>query len=225
MKGAEMSYSIRFALLTCAVWLPMTAVAEKAPQAIEGWGTVSDPDGDCMVVEKKGEVTITLPKARHDLVFVKHNAPRILQPVEGDFTLQVKVRKFPPPKEKGSAAGKYSFAGLLLWLDEKNYLRLERAIEGDSDTPFVWLERFTNGKSVLKEMKPLEDVDTNLRVVRKGNQFTFLFDQRGEGKDWTEMHAEDIQLPAKLSVGVAAVNTTNREFSVTLTSLKLDTKK
>ena len=107
--------------------------------------------------------------------------------------------------------GKYSFAGLLVWLDEKNYLHDSSGQSKATPTrrSSGW-KKFTNGKSVLKEMKPLEDVDTNLRVVRKGNQFTFLFDQRGEGKDWTEMHAEEIELPAKLSVGVAAVNTTNR---------------
>ena len=222
-----MNHTFRLTLLSLAVCLPLSAAPDKTPQLIKGWGEVTDPDGDCRIIEDKGEVTITVPKAWHDLTYndeyTKLNTPRVLQPVEGDFTLQVKVRAFPLPGDAASSGGRHSFVstGLLVWQDEKNFIRLERAAVG-SGAPFIWVQGFTDGKSAFRQLKPLADTDTSLRVVRKGNRFTFLYDEGGQGKDWTEAHAEEVELPAKLRAGVVAINTTVREFPARLTGLELE---
>jgi hypothetical protein len=205
----------------------------KKPQAVKGWGEVTDPDGDCRVAEEKGVLTITVPKTHHDLTytadFTKLNAPRVLRPAEGDFTLTVKARAFSLPGDVESSSGVVSFvsAGLLVWQDDKNFIRLERAAVGQGETPFVWVERFQGGKPVSQKLKPLADADkdTGLRVVRKGNSLSFLYDEGGKGDSWAEAHAEEAELPAKLRVGVAAVNTTAREFLARLTELELRPKK
>lgn len=229
-----MKHIFRSTLVILAIGLPLCAAADKKPQLIKGWGEVVDPDGDCRVAEDKGEVTITVPKTHHDLTYTdeytKLNSPRILQPIEGDFTLQVKVKAFPQPGDTASSGGMHSFvsSGLLVWLDDKNFIRLERAAVGNTTVPgapFVWVERFQDGKSVSQQLKRLADKDVGLRVVRKGNKFSIWYDEGGEGKEWLEANAEDIDLPAKLRVGVTAINTTVGEFSPRLSGLELDAKK
>ena len=150
------------------------------------------------------------------------NAPRLLRPVAGDFTLQVKVLEFPVPDDKTPSGGQHSFAsaGLLVWQDEKNFIRLERAAVYGG-TPFVWVERFKDGKSVSKQISRGAGNDTGLRVTRKGDKFTFEFDGGGEGKAWEQIHAEEVEMPRTLLAGVAAVNTTVREFSPRLSKLEL----
>ena len=226
-----MNHAVRATLLSVAVCLPLIAAPapEKKPPSIKGWGKVIDPDGDCRVATDQGAVLITVPKTHHDLTYTdeytKLNSPRVLQPVEGDFTLQVKVPAFPLPGDAASSGGRHSFvsAGLLIWQDKKNFIRLERAAVEKS--PFVWVERFKDGKSASSRMKGIADKDAGLRVVRKGNRFAFQCDEGGEGKTWVEVHAEEVALPAKLRVGVAAVNTTVYEFRARLTGLQLGPKK
>jgi regulation of enolase protein 1 (concanavalin A-like superfamily) len=185
------------------------------------------------LTEDKGVLSITVPKTHHDLTYTddytKLNAPRVLRPVEGDFTLQVKVRAFPPPAGVASSGGKHSFVstGLLVWQDDKSFIRLERAAIANSKTLFVWVERFQDGKAVAQQLKPIADgdKDSGLRVERKGNSFTFLYNDGGKGEVWAEAHAEEVEVPAKLRAGVAAVNTTAREFPARLTELELRPKR
>jgi regulation of enolase protein 1 (concanavalin A-like superfamily) len=155
--------------------------------------------------------------------YTKLNAPRILQEVRGDFDLHVKVPAFPLPENNTSSAGKFSFisSGLLVWKDDKNFIRLERAAEGSSPAPFVWLERFQDGKAVNQQGKPVSDKDINLRVKRSGNKLTFSV---GEDGSWDDIHAEEVELPQKLQVGVLAINTTTKVFSPQLEGLKLTPK-
>jgi hypothetical protein len=169
-------------------------------------------------VREIGKLTITVPKTHHDLTYTqdytKLNAPRILQKVRGDFDLQVKVLASPLPENNTSSAGKFSFisSGLLVWQDGKNFIRLERAAEGSSAAPFVWLERFQDGKAVTQQGKPVADQDIDLRVKRSGNKLTFSVGEEGD------VHTEELQ------VGVLAVNTTTKVFSPQLEGLKLTPK-
>jgi regulation of enolase protein 1 (concanavalin A-like superfamily) len=202
---------------------------EKKPQAVKGWGTVVDPDGDCQVAEEKGVVTITVPKTHHDLTHAadatKLNSPRILQEVSGNFRVEVKVKAFPLPEKDTSSSGKYSFvsAGLLIWQDDKNFIRMDRAAEGATGGPFVWVERFADGKAAGQQFRQLTDKDTTLRVERSKDQFTFSV-REDEGKEWVEVHTEQAGLPDKLQVGVLAINTTTKEFAPQLSGFKVEQK-
>jgi regulation of enolase protein 1 (concanavalin A-like superfamily) len=224
--------TLALGLVTAAAGPGVGPAQGKKPQAVKGWGEVTDPDSDCRVTEEKGVLTITVPKSHHDLTYTdeytKLNAPRVLRSAEGDFTLQAKVQAFPVPGDVTSSGGPHKFvsAGLLVWQDDKNFIRLERAAVAGPNPAFVWFERFEGGKSVSKGTKArLGEKDTGLRVERKGNRFKFSYDDGGEGKNWAEAHTEEVALPAKLRVGVAAVNTTAREFPARLTELELRPKK
>jgi regulation of enolase protein 1 (concanavalin A-like superfamily) len=217
-------------LLLAAITVGIAApVKEKKAQTIKGWGTVVDPDRDCKVTLDEGKVTITVPITCHDLTYqedgTKRNAPRILQDLKGDFRVQVKVRVFPLPQENTSSSGKFSFvsSGLLMWIDDKNFLRLERAAEGSSQGPFLRVERFENGRPVTnKNARPSVDNDTWLRMDYKDGKLTYSFSE--DGKEWKELHAEELKLPEKVKVGVHAINTTTVTFSPTLEELKVEKK-
>src|SRR5262249_17305731 len=101
-------------------------VKAKVVRSLEGWGELTDPDGDCTIGADRGKLTITVPGTPHNLTGPAGNtsAPRILRPVTGDFPAQVKVTgDFQPGHPKG-----FNGAGLLLWADNANYVRLERNV-------------------------------------------------------------------------------------------------
>ena len=203
---------------------PERAAAEKrSGQTIKGIGTVFDPDGDCRFKEEQDAVTMIVPNTWHDLTYTddysKLNAPRILQDAKGDFTLEGTVAVFDLPTGKGSSGGDHSFvsAGLLIWQDERNFIRMERAAVGDA--PFVWVERFQEGKSVSQQGHELTNKDTFLRVTRKGDAFTFATSE--DGKTWAQVQNEEAKLDETLKVGVLAINSTVDAFSVKIKDLKL----
>jgi hypothetical protein len=215
--------------VAAAMLLGVASADEKKVQEIKGWGAVVDPDGDCRVKAEDGKLTITVPKTYHDLTYAdevtKLNAPRALRDVEGDFRLEVTVKAFPLPEKDTSSSGRYSFvsSGLLVWEDDKNFIRMDRAAEGANGQPFIWVERFQDGKQVFHEFKQIDDKDSTLRVERKGTQLTFSV-KEGDAQDWTEVHSAEAELPRKLKAGVLAINTTTREFSPQLEGLKLTAK-
>jgi hypothetical protein len=47
----------------------------------------------------------------------------------------------------------------------------------------------------------------------------FAVEASENGKDWTEVHTEEVKLPEKLKAGVLAINTTTKEFSAHLEGL------
>jgi regulation of enolase protein 1 (concanavalin A-like superfamily) len=210
--------------------LPLGLVDQEKFQTIKGWGTVVDPDGDCRFEAKVGKLTITIPKLPHDFTyrpdFANQNGPRILQEVNGDFSIQVRVKAFPRPEKNTSSSGKYSFvgSGLLVWVDNKNFIRLERSAEGNAGTLFVWLERFQDGNSVARKMTKIVDQDTYFKVERKANKLSFAIKQGGDEQPWVEVQTQDGDLPQMLKVGVHAINTTTKVFSPQLEELKLITK-
>jgi hypothetical protein len=120
-------------LLLCAAATLLVAVAgadNNSSKPVAGWGTLTDPEGDCTVKAEKGKLSITVPGGTHDLnaALGGMTAPRVLREVEGDFTAQVKVTsEFDSGKMAANANTRpFVSAGLILWQNEKNYVRLER---------------------------------------------------------------------------------------------------
>jgi regulation of enolase protein 1 (concanavalin A-like superfamily) len=214
----------------CWVLHPLHAAPQKmAP--IQGWGTPIDPDGDCKFAEKKGKLIIRIPNLPHDFTiredFANQNGPRVLQEVTGDFTVEVRVKSFPLPEKNTSAAGgRFSFvgAGLLIWQDNRNFIRLERSAEGNAGQLFVWMERFEDGKSVARKQTSIPDQDVSLQVERKGGKLAFGFKTGGDQQQWKIVQTLDVNLSKTLQVGVHGINTTTKVFAPQLEDLKLATK-
>ena len=209
---------------------------DKKPQTIEGWGTVTDPIGDCTVKQEKQKLSITVPGGTHDLnqAIGGMKAPRILKEVEGDFTVQVKVTGEFKPGEKAAAENTRPFnsAGLLLWQDEKNYIRLERnnwwASEVSSYVRFPPLiEHYRDGDFQNTNPEPTADEffkgkSTWLRLERKGDKVTASYSH--DGKEWTEAKQMTAEFPKKLRVGLAVVNTSVKDCAVDFEEFKIATK-
>lgn len=220
------------AFLPLAAGLLLGAVPDaERKDAPKEWGTVVDPDGDCRVRQDGDRITITVPPTHHDLTytdkFMKLNAPRVLKPVTGDFRLEATVPAVPLPAKGTSSSGAHSFVsgGLLVWADDKNFIRLDRAAEGESGSEFVWVERFTDGMSAAQKLHPVKNLATALRVERRGDRLTFAIRQALDPDAWEEVHAEDVKLPAAVRVGAHAINTTTREFAPRLEGLRLTAMK
>lgn len=210
-------------LLGVLIFAENSLAEEKAEQVAKGWGTVVDPDKDCQVKVDGYQLSIVIPGTHHDLTHTdegsKLNAPRVVRDDDGGFLAQVKVKKFPLPKT-GSSSGKFSFTscGIVIWQDDNNFIRLERAAEADSGGPFVWFERFRDGKSESQNLMRCTDADIQLRALRrKGDRLTFEWSEDGE--EWTTIHEAEDDLPPKLKIGPLAINTTKDEFTAQVESV------
>ncbi len=206
-----------------------TAAGDKAPQKIKGWGEVTDPDGDCKVQDEKGKVAIKIPGTYHDLWpgQGKVNAPRILQDAEGDFSVQVKVAGAIRP-EKGSvipnlgSSASFQAGSLLIWEDDNNFVRLDRAClnRGDKPVSFGYFHAFKDGKRVVHLSQDFQDRETYLRLERRDGQILAAVSQDG-GKNWDSFRPQTVQLAKKLKVGVAALNNTKKPLMAEFEEFKL----
>jgi regulation of enolase protein 1 (concanavalin A-like superfamily) len=229
-------HRLLFGALAACLLTGGAAAEDKKPRTIEGWGTVSDPADDCTVKLEKRKLMITVPGGTHDLnqAIGGMKAPRILQEVEGDFTAQVKLTgEFKPgDKAAGDNTRPFNSAGLLLWRDEKNYIRLERNIwwaaeQGKYACFPPLIEQYRDGE--YQETNPRGTLDeffkgnsTWLRLERRGNKAIASYSH--DGKEWTEAKEITVDLPKKLRVGVAVVNTSAKAFAVEFEELKIATK-
>jgi len=158
-----------------------------------------------------------------------NTSPRALVGVEGDFDVQVKVvgdakGELRPGADpvKGGPIGpngmpiSFSGAGLLIWQDETNFLRLERAAwtqNARNIFPQVVCEVWKGGRSevvvpdVAGAASPL-----SLRIQRRGADFACAFSL--DGQVWEEVKKFKADFNANVEVGVLASNTSKKSFPV-----------
>ena len=219
--------------LLLLVLCPCSA-GEKKAKTVPGWGEFIDPAKDCKVHEENGRVTLTVPGTHHNLnpepEYDNVLGPRLLQPVEGDFQIQVKVLAFTKPGADTSVTKQklsYLAAGLFIWQDDKTFVRCFRAALGERGDIFVHVEGFHKAKRMpgrvfikKREERNIPDEAIYLRVSRRGRDLSV--ERSMDGKDWARFASMSITgFANKLQVGVAAVNSTNKEFTPQLEELKL----
>jgi regulation of enolase protein 1 (concanavalin A-like superfamily) len=187
---------------------------------VTGWDKSVDTDKDCKFTIDKDTLTIEVPGKDHDLAIERNlmNSPRLVRDVEGDFVAQVRVGGTFLPSHNSTSNERLPFvgAGLLLMADEKTYIRLERAtlrLRGEVKMYANW-ERREDGKWVLAgdaSVQPLEDKPTYLRLERKGDKL--LASVSHDTKEWKELNALEVKLPAKLKLGVSGGGTSMDVFA------------
>ncbi|HEY7153944.1 MAG TPA: DUF1349 domain-containing protein, partial [Gemmataceae bacterium] len=205
-------------------WLAPTATGSSSKLA---WQPPVDPDGDCQFKEADGKLTITVPAKSHVLHLGANgmNSPRLLREVEGDFTAQVRVGGDFTPAADSTNGAKFSWigAGLLLWVNDNTFLRLERAgwYERKPSTLYANWEVREDGK--LKEVQhnfpSLSAAETYLRLERRGKQILASYSE--DGQKWSNVKPLDMELPAKVKIGVLAGSTTSRTFAPTFDQFQL----
>ena len=233
---------LRMKLPTQRLWLFLLALllslvahaGNDSVRAIPGWGQVIDPDGDCTITASDGKITVTVPGTTHDLssyhsIYKKRNAPRVLQEVDGDFTVEVEVSGTFEPGTAGTLPEAYPFngAGLLLWDNDADYVRFERNVwvtsQGEHSSYTPLFEYWQNDQDLMQDQpssKPFfKGPSTWLRITRQGNQLHAAVSN--DGTNWIEQNPVTVQLPEKIEVGVDAINTSKKPFKVEFSELKL----
>lgn len=217
---------VLFCLLVVTALAPGSHAGDKKTPHLDGWGKVMDRDGDCTFKADRAKLTVLVPATLHDLHprNGRLNAPRVLQEVRGDFTVQVRVTSDFEPGKKTTAPKSLPFigAGILIWSDEKNYLRLERNLWWRQDvgkhicyTPLV--EYFKEGEaqnnSPGTSAEPFfKGRSTFLKLTRRGNKIAAALSH--DGKDWMATKEIVVDFPQEVSVGLLAINTSDRAFRV-----------
>jgi regulation of enolase protein 1 (concanavalin A-like superfamily) len=222
-----------FVILTVGLVGAAVAAKDEKPRSIKGWGEVIDPAGDSLVKGDEGRLTIEVPGGTHDLnpTLGGMRAPRVLKEVEGDFVVQVKVTGDFKPGEESASPDTSSFngAGLLIWQDSKNFIRLERNAwwlrdEGGYACYPPLFEYHRDGQ--LQDTNPdgtrdefFKGRSTWLKLERRGGKVVASYSH--DGKDWTEVKQIDVELPQKVQVGMAAVYTSTKALVVAFEELSV----
>lgn len=202
---------------------------EPKGRPLTGWGTAIDPDGDCDIKVQGKNLSITIPAALHDLNadIDKYNAPRVLREATGDFVIQVKVvGDFKPgAKSLNPKSVPYNGAGIFVWRDSDNFIRLERGaiVRGGKAGTFALFEEREGGSTGAQHNGPLTPGTTFLRMERRGK--TIYGRVSKDGKNWTDLKPIDTVWPAKLRVGLNAINSSNEPFTVTFEEFKFQSSK
>ena len=208
----------------------------KNPKTLEGWGKVENLRKDCKFQQEGDKLTITVPGTPHNLnkVISDLNAPKVLQSVEGDFTVQVKVSgdfDLSPISTVAPRGKAYNGAGLLLWVSEDLFLRLERNLWVNDDQsrschPPLF-EVVVRGVPAGTSPAPVPATffstpATWFRLQRTGNSVSGSLSHNGT--EWSDCGTTTMNLPKKISIGVAAVNTSKKEFTAVFEDLAVTPK-
>jgi regulation of enolase protein 1 (concanavalin A-like superfamily) len=212
-------------LLATASWSPSGFAQDRSPQALPRWGQIIDPDRDCQFRLDGGRLTISVPATRHDLAAETGglNAPRVLRDIEGDFIVQVKVSG--NVVHNGDRTAKqnapYHGAGLLLWQDQRNYLRLERAAihREDGVVHYVHFELRKDGEPFNSPSAEISDQEFSLRAERRGGRECGAISP--DGARWHYLNPLPVTFPPGIKLGVAAINTSTERFNPAFLELEV----
>ncbi len=167
------------------------AKPEKGIGRLADLSDVIDPDGDCDVVADRetNRATILVPGTAHLLSaeLGRMNAPRILGDIQGDFEVRLKVTgtSHPGGKATTSQYAPYHGAGILLWQDPENYVRLEIAadLRKGKVFPYANFELRRAGLLAVTQGLKIEDDASYLRLERRGDEVRGAFSP--DGDHWT----------------------------------------
>jgi len=209
--------------------LAFAAVTVNAADHVYGtvspWGQLVDPDGDCSFTVEREALTIGFSGAAHglDAERGRMNAPRVLRSIDGDFAVEVTVDGNLPLPSDGDVTA-YVSGGLLLLVDERNYIRLERAsfTRRGSVNHYANFEQRIAGRrtrmGLFRDYPLKESERVDLRLEVKSGSVRAL--ARIAGQPWNEMGTAKIDKDSTCSIGVSGVNTSNQPVDVTFRGLR-----
>jgi regulation of enolase protein 1 (concanavalin A-like superfamily) len=211
------------AIAFCTTAAVVLAGDDATPKALSGWGRVLDPSGDCEVSldAEHDRLRITVPGTPHVLSAedpkLPMNAPRVVRGVRGDFTAEVRVLgRLEPGKSRTTHYDPFHGAGLIVWQDPSNYLRLERAVGLIEGRPHAYLnyELRKDGRLAMSQGIATEDHSLFLKLRRQGQEFSAWSSR--DGHRWVPLAKVDAPLSERVEVGVIAVNSSTRTLSAEL---------
>jgi hypothetical protein len=209
------------------------AASEPEPEpkgkALADWGLAIDMDNDCKFVpDGKKSLSIEIPGAWHDLNphVNKLNAPRVVQTVDGDFSITVKVTgDFKPGgKPQNPMSVPSNGGGIIVWNNSDNFIRLERfAIvrKGKVGQFILFLEREA-GYQGAEHNDSYAGGDCYLRMERKGSRITGA--SSTDGMKWKSLKPIDTLWPSQLKIGLSAANSNSEPHTVKFEEIVLTGK-
>jgi beta-lactamase regulating signal transducer with metallopeptidase domain/regulation of enolase protein 1 (concanavalin A-like superfamily) len=217
----------------------LDAVADDQPAPVKqtklthsGSWTVTDPGKDCNVSLTGDKLSITVPATNHDLCPARGlNAPRVLRKVNGDFVVQVKLTADFKPGTTSTGIGQpFNGAGILLWHNEEDFVRVERNAFWIGETLYCYppiMEYWHNGKysganNNLIQADYFKGRSTWLKATRQGTNVAVSISH--DGKQWSDVKTFPVEMADELFVGVAALNTSDTPFTVDFEELTIESK-
>ncbi len=157
-----------------------------------------------------GAFRLTIPTGK-DLYGENRTAPRLVKNVSGDFEIETRL-KFSPKSD-------YQGAGLLIFRNDNNYLRLERGFGGvgggENGIRFDRAEDENYDGIATPETFPTSAAVVELRLRREGKIVTAFWREAGK-ENWVEVGKVSNTYPETVTVGLMGTNTGDRiaaEFS------------
>jgi regulation of enolase protein 1 (concanavalin A-like superfamily) len=155
----------------------------------------NDPFDDCSFAAHDG-LEIRAANGR-DLWYLNLSAPRILRAASGDSAVQTVCL---PASEKKPAIG-----GILLWKDDRNFLRLDRGTRGRYEVSFTGC--FDN-KDIIIGRGRLPSERIFLRMERIGHHINGLCS--ADGAKWFSVGGMDFPVEDPVEVGLHAIGAIDR---------------
>ncbi|MBK1883025.1 hypothetical protein JIN85_11405 [Luteolibacter pohnpeiensis] len=199
---------------------------------VEGWGTSVNPELDCQFELKDGKLTISVPPTQISRDLAAEigvvNAPRVLQPVKGDFSFTVRVEGNSKPDGGSTQQGRVSYTGaaLILMADTDHVVTLARAAissGGGKPNGYANFEIRSAGKLLQmgsgENPLPVEG-PVFMKLERHGNEVRAAISV--DGAMWKDLPAKKLpeSWPEQSFVGVAAITTSASGFEPTFTQIR-----
>jgi regulation of enolase protein 1 (concanavalin A-like superfamily) len=197
-------------------------------QQLAGWGLAINPDGDCMIRPDGNALAMQVPGKWHDLNpdTNKLNSPRVVRTILGDFTISVKVAGAfkPGGKSTNPKSVPYNGAGIIIWNNSDNFIRLERGAtfrDGKVHT-FALFEEREGGYRGAMHNQSIRPGDCHVRIERRGNR---VFGATSlDGTNWNQLKPIDTLWSRQVKVGLAAINSSSEPFVTRFEEFKLKGK-
>jgi serine/threonine protein kinase len=210
-------------------------------------GPLIDPDKDCRLIKDEdsmklkieipgGKVRSLAPEVLSGAPGKKplHNAPMSVIEVEGDFAALVEVTgdmspgsSLPEDRQGNDIPFTFQGAGLLLYQDKDNFVRLERtagvAVEGLHKIHKLLFEVVKDGKRTNDQIyADLLEEGTLLILIKRRGAVRCMFSQDG-GKAIVACGEIKLDLPPKVKIGLSASNISAKPFSASFESFAIIT--
>jgi len=190
---------------------------EQKGTDLADWGLVLDPFKDCEFIPEKNRLRVNVTGSKHLMPAAQPslNYPRVMRDVEGDFVVTVKVTGEFKPGGKSTNPRTVAFngAGIVVWSDPDNYIRLERAAIPRGANPYTYInfEQFEGGAHGATHSEGMKEGDCWVRMERKGSRIHGSISS--DGTTWKELKPIQTVWPAKLKVGLIVISSSGLPFS------------
>ncbi len=199
---------------------------DEAGRITRLYGTIHDPGKGAEFRNTGDTLRVSVPLGPHLLAHAKGvvNAPRVWREIRGNFTVTVKVLfpiRSPTPVKHTDAIESRAGGGLVVWLDDKNFLTLTRDERESDGAPGEYFRSECCNKGSIRGSADYSAPQQSgfVRVERweKGLICSYSLD----GKKWKPLGSYSAEWGETLKVGVVAENGFKAPFDIAFDEYKV----